>query len=308
MAEPDLNLLVALDALLHEVSVAGAARRLGLSASAMSRTLTRLREATDDPLLVRAGRRMVLTPGAESLRERARNAAQEARAVLRPSTAEVDLARLQRDIILRANDGFVDGFGAVLIAAVTAEAPLVRLRFAPKVEKSDVYLREGSVDLEIGVIANMGPEVRVQTLFRDRFVGVVRTGHPLALVGAVTADAYVAHGHVVASRRGRISGPVDDALAALGLARRVVAVVPSFPAATAIARASDLVALVPASYLGALPAPAEGAASGIHAFELPVAVGDIVVSQMWHPRMEFDPVHRWLRQLLLAVCRRRVPA
>ncbi|MEO6920060.1 MAG: LysR family transcriptional regulator [Collimonas sp.] len=308
MSEPDLNLLIALDALLTDASVAGAARRLGLSASAMSRTLTRLRTATDDPLLVRAGRRMVLTPCAEALRERARNAVHEARAVLRPSASEPDFATLQRTFTIRANDGFVEAFAATLIAAVSAEAPLVRLRFMPKAEKTSAHLREGVADLEIGVVSDMGPEVRVQALFRDRFVGVVRKGHPLATTGEVTAERYAAFGHVVASRRGRSSGPVDVALAALGLERTVVAVVPSFPAAIAVARASDLVALVPGSYLNAPPQNQEDAPPATtYAFELPVATERITISQMWHPRLELDPVHRWLRELVRTVCRRQVP-
>jgi DNA-binding transcriptional LysR family regulator len=174
MPEPDLNLIIALDELLADGSVVGAARRLGLSASAMSRTLARLREATGDPLLVRAGRRMVLTPHAEALRQRTQHAVHEARAVLRPSTTEPDFPALQRTFTIRANDGFVEAFAAPLIAAVTAIAPLVRLRFAPKPEKTAAYLREGSADLEIGVLGEMGPEVRVQALFRDRFLGVVR--------------------------------------------------------------------------------------------------------------------------------------
>src|SRR5476651_2569353 len=174
MSEPDLNLLIALDVLLADGSVARAARRLGLSASAMSRTLTRLREATGDPLLVRAGRRMVLTPHAEALRQRTQNAVQEARAVLRPSTTQPDFSTLQRTFTIRANDGFVEAFAASLIAAAIADAPLVRLRFAPKLEKTAAYLRDGSADLEIGVLSEMGPEVRVQALFRDRFLGVVR--------------------------------------------------------------------------------------------------------------------------------------
>jgi len=294
---PDLNLLVALDALLNDASVAGAARRLGLSASAMSRTLTRLREATGDPLLVRAGRRMVLTPAAEALRERARAAVHEARALLRPNAAEPDIARLQRTFTIRANDGFVEALGAALIAAVSAQAPLVRLRFAAKAEKTSAYLRDGSADLEIGVVGNMGPEVRVQALFRDEFVGAVRLGHPLAS-GVMTPERNAAAQHVVASRRGRSSGPVDSALAALGLTRDIVAVVPGFPAALTIARASDLVALVPASFLPAAEP------SGMWIFALPVTVAPITISQMWHPRAEADPAHRWLRQLLLTVCRR----
>ena len=307
MPEADLNLLIALDALLADGSVAGAARRLGLSPSAMSRTLTRLREETGDPLLVRAGRQMVLTPHAEALRQRTQNAVHEARAVLRPSTTELDFSTLQRTFTIRSNDGFVEAFGASLIAAATAVAPRICLRFAPKLEKTAAYLRDGSADLEIGVLSEMGPEVRVQALFRDRFIGVVRQGHPLATERDVTAQLYTAFGHVVASRHGRTSGPVDEALAALGLERTIVAVVPSFPAALAVARNSDLIALVPASVLGNQSVQQElSAFAGTHAFELPVTTGEITVSQMWHPRLEVDPVHRWLRQLMLTVCRERL--
>lgn len=256
----------------------------------MSRTLARLRAATDDPLLVRAGRAMVPTP----------------RAMLRPAATAVDLPTLDRTFVIRANEGFVEVFGASLIAAVTAAAPLARLCFAAKAEKTATPLREGAADLEVGVLGEMGPEGRVQALFRDRFVGAVASAHPLAGGGEVTPARYVSFGHVVASRQGHASGPVDAALATMGLARTVVAVVPSFSAALAVARASDLVALVPASVLRAPPnGPADTAA--IRAFELPVATEAITVSLMWHPRLEADPVHRWLRQLFVTVCRQQVP-
>ncbi|WP_213989898.1 LysR family transcriptional regulator [Sodalis sp. dw_96] len=308
MTEPDLNLLIALDMLLAEESVAGAARRLGLSASAMSRTLSRLRGVTGDPLLVRAGRHMVLTPHAEAMRERTQNAVSEARAILRPSTSELNLSTLTRSFTIRTNEGFVEAFGASLIAAAAAAAPFVRLRFAPKPEKTPRHLREGLVDLEIGVLGEMGPEIRLQALFRDRFVGIVRKGHPIVLEREVTARQYVSYGHVVASRRGRISGPVDEALAELGLERKIAAVVPSFPAALAVAQASDLVALVPASFLIHQPlVNGDGSTATLCAFELPVKTGTITVSQMWHPRSEVDPAHRWLRQLVLSVCRQQVP-
>ncbi|NUT62419.1 LysR family transcriptional regulator [Herbaspirillum sp. C9C3] len=303
MSDTDLNLLIALDALIAEASVAGAARRLGLSASAMSRTLTRLRQATGDQLLVRAGRQMVLTPCAEALRERVRNVVHEARSVLRPSVPELDLARLERDFTLRANEGFIEACGAALISAVAAEAPLVRLRFAPKVERSPLPLREGSADIEIGVASEMGPEVRLQTLFRDRFVGAVRIGHPLAALRRVSAERYCAHEHVSASPRGERNGPIDAALAGRGLVRKVVAVVPSFPGALAVVRCSDLVTMVPYSFLTQAGAPRkDGSASGIHLFELPVATDPIIVSLMWHPRVELDPAHRWLRDKVRAVC------
>ncbi|WP_034299276.1 LysR family transcriptional regulator [Herbaspirillum sp. RV1423] len=303
MSEPDLNLLIALDALLTEASVAGAARRLGLSASAVSRTLTRLRMATGDPLLVRAGRRMVLTPCAQALSERTKNIVHDARSLLRPSSSEPDIATLKRTFTIRANDGFVEILGAALIEAVTSAAPFVRLRFAPKAEKSPLPLRDGSADLEIGVVSEMGPEVRVQALFRDRFVGVVRKGHPLAAMAEISAERYAACGHVVTSRRGRSTGPVDDALAAMGLTRNIVAIVPSFPAALAIARSSDLAALVPASFLSAAKEhPQDGPMAATYVFELPVNTAPITISQMWHPRLERDAAHRWLREQVRTVC------
>ena len=236
MDDVDLNLLVALDALLAEGSVTGAALRLGLSASAVSRTLARLRSATGDPLLVRAGRGLVPTPLAVELRNRVHELAHDVRTVLSPQTSRLDVASLDRTFTVRANEGFVERFSAPLVAAAVVEAaPRVRLRFAPKLEKDAGPLREGRIDLEIGVFGASAPEVRTQLLFRDDFVGAVRVGHAL-LTDLVTPERYAACKHVVASRKGSFTGPVDDALEELGLKRAVVAVVPGFSDAMRIAR------------------------------------------------------------------------
>jgi DNA-binding transcriptional LysR family regulator len=300
MPEPDLNLLFALDALLNEKNVTHAARSLHLSASAMSRTLTRLRAATGDPLLVRAGRHMVLTPYAEEIREQTRNIVHEARSLLRPSSAAaLDFSTLSRTLKIRANEAFVEAFGAPLIAEVTALAQLVRLHFSSKSEKSAEYLRNGSADLEIGVLEEMGPEIRVQALFRDRYLGVVRKGHPLEMKQEVTLSQYAAFGHVATPRGRQIIESLDAAIGLLGLERTTVAIVPSFPAALEVARASDLVALLPASFTNTQHA----ASATVYSFELPVPTDSFAISQMWHPRLENDPVHRWLRQLVLRVCR-----
>src|SRR5271167_3291556 len=112
MDDVDLNLLVALDALLTEGSVVGAARRLRLSSSAMSRTLARLREATGDPLLVRAGRGLVRTPRATELSERVRDLVHDAHALLRPAVASLDLAALKRSFTIRSNEGFAEVIAA----------------------------------------------------------------------------------------------------------------------------------------------------------------------------------------------------
>lgn len=294
MSTPDLNLLVTLDVLLAEGSVARAARRLRLSPSAMSRALARLREATGDPLLVRAGRGLVPTPRALELRERVGQIVQDGKAVLRPA-GKFDLAQLSRTFTLRTGEGFVENFGPALIARVGVEAPGVRLRFVPKPDKDSALLRDGTIDLETGVVgATSAPEVRVQALFRDRFVGVVRTGHPLS-EGRVTPARYAAGRHIFVSRRGLDRGPIDEALGSLGLAREVVAIVGGFPAALALARASDLIASVPEQHTGILR-------TGMHSFPLPVATPRITVSMLWHPRLDADPAQRWLRGLVRKVC------
>jgi DNA-binding transcriptional LysR family regulator len=299
MDDVDLNLIPALDALLSAGSVTGAARRLGLSASAMSRTLARLRAATGDPLLVRAGRGLVPTPRARELSGRVSDVARQARALLSPRHDALDLATLDRTFTLCASEGFVAVFAAPLVAAVTEAAPGARLRFAPKPVKDAAPLREGEIDLEIGVVGAAAPEIRTQLLFRDSYVGVVRAGHPL-LAAPMTAARYAACRHVVVSRRGEAEGPVDAALGALGLRRPIVAVVPGFPDALAIAGRSDLVALVTRACLSHGDA---ALTRDLQGFELPVATPPIAVSLQWHPRLEADPAHRWLRGVVAAICR-----
>jgi DNA-binding transcriptional LysR family regulator len=294
----DLNLLGALDALLAEGSVTGAARRLGLSSSAMSRTLTRLRSVTGDPLLVRAGRGLVPTPRAVEIRDHVHALTRDVRTVLTPQPAHIDVATIERTFTIRANEGFVELFSAPLVATLTSAAPRIRLRFAPKPEKNADSLRQGEIDLEIGVLGTFAPEVRAQLIFRDRFVGAARSGHSL-LKGKTTPERYAACKHVVASRRGAFVGPVDDALGELGLRRETVVVVPGFSDALRIARQSDLIALVPKSCFSS----ADSSAQGLSIFELPVLTPDIAISAMWHPRMDADPAHRWLRESVIATCR-----
>ena len=294
MSMPDFNLLVVLDVLLAEGSVAGAARRLRLSPSAMSRALARLRETTGDPLLVRAGRGLVPTPRAMELREQVGQLVQDAQAVLRPAE-KLDLQQLARTFTLRTREGFVENFGPALLARLSREAPGVRLCFVQKLDKDSTALRDGDVDLETGVIGKAtAPELRVQALFRDRFIGVVRSGHPLA-EGEITPARYAAARHIAVSRRGLGAEPVDEALAPLGLQREVAAIVGSFSAALALAGDSDLVASVPERHTGKLRA-------GMLSFALPVATPEFTVSLLWHPRLDADPAHRWLRACVREVC------
>ncbi len=307
MDDVDLNLLRALDALLVEGGVTGAARRLGLSRSAMSRTLARLRSVTGDPLLVRAGRGLVATPYAAELRERVPALSREVLAVLSPAASNLDIASLERTFTIRANEGFVAGLSVALVAAITQAAPRVRLRFAPKAEKDAQPLRKGQIDLEIGVLGVFAPEVRTRSLFRDSFVGLARIGHPLLSGVEITPESYAACDHVVTSRKGEVTGPVDDALAELGLQRKTSVVVPGFPDAMRIARHSDLVALVPRSCLGNNLEKGQTATAGLQSFDLPVRTPEIVVSAMWHPRMDADAAHRWFRDTVVSVCRSANP-
>ena len=294
MSRPDYNLLVTLDVLLAEGNVTRAAQRLGLSPSAMSRALARLRETTGDPLLVRAGRGLVPTPRALELRKRVSQLVQEGEAVLRP-TEKLNLKQLVRTFTLRTSEGFVENFGPDLIARVGEEAPGVRLRFVQKPNKDSAPLRDGTVDLETGVVEKTtAPELRVQALFRDRYIGVVRKGHPLSK-GKITPFRYAAGRHIFVSREGLDRGPIDEALKTLGLEREIVTIVGGFSTALGLARASDLIASVPERHTGNLRA-------GMHSFPLPVSVPEFTVSLLWHPRLDADQAHRWLRGHVREIC------
>ena len=156
-------------------------------------------------------------------------------------------------------------------------------------------LRDGSVDLETGVVDKaISPEVRTQALFRDRYVAVVRTGHPLS-EGEVTPQRFAEAAHVHVSRRVDDKGPIDQALAEMGLERRIATVVGGFSAALALARASDLVATVHERHTGALYA-------GMHRFAIPLPLAPFTVSLLWHPRLDGDTAHRWLRGCVRDVC------
>ncbi len=291
---PDLNLLVTLDVLLSEGSVASAARRLRLSPSAMSRALARLRDVTGDPLLVRAGRSLVPTPRAIELRALVGPLVEGARAVLRPTEA-LDLARLVRQFTLRSSEGFAETFAPRLLALVAEQAPGVTLQFLTKPDKDSTPLRDGEVDLETGVIdAGTAPELRAIPLFRDRWVAVVRGDHQLA-IGPATAETFAESKHIHVLRRGLHSNEIDEAARVAGLERRVATVVSGFSTALALARNTDIVATVPERHT-------HGLRQGLHSFDLPFEVAPFTVSMLWHPRMDADQVHRWLRAQIRAIC------
>jgi DNA-binding transcriptional LysR family regulator len=300
MSTPDFNLLVTLDVLLAEGSVTRAGRRLQLSPSAMSRALARLRDTTGDPLLVRAGRGLVPTPRALELRERVRQLVHDGETVLRPAQ-NLNLKELVRTFTLRTSEGFVENFGPTLLGRIGKQAPGVRLRFMQKPDKDSAPLRDGTVDLETGVVVKTtAPEVRAQALFRDRFVGVVRKGHALSK-SKITPSRYAAGRHICVSRRGFDESPIDEegpireALRPFGLERQIVTIVGGFSTALALARSTDLIASVPERHTGKLRA-------AMHSFPLPVSTPPFTVSLLWHPRLDADPAHRWLRGCVQDAC------
>ncbi|MGW1835786.1 LysR family transcriptional regulator [Streptomyces sp. NPDC002067] len=290
----DLNLLHTLDALLQENSVTRAAERLGTSPAAVSRTLARLRRAVGDPLLVRAGQTMVPTPRALELRDQVGGVLRDCERLFRPS-APFRPADLDRTFTLQAGDILLAGLAGPLTDRLRTAAPHVDLVFLPEAVEDGPALRQGRIDVELGVLDHLDPETRTEPLARVSLVGLARAGHPL-FDGPLTARRFAAADHIGISRRGRRLGPIDRALADLGLRRRVAAVVPSHMSAMQLARDTDLVGL---TLPGWLPDTIE--ALGLRTFTIPLDLPSLDLGMAWHPRHSADPAHRWFRAQVKAV-------
>lgn len=299
MAQPknvDWNLLAALDVLLAEGTVTDAAHRLHLSVPAMSRTLGRIRQAFGDPILVRAGRGLAPTPRALAIQQRLHDLIEEAHALVETGR-DLDLAAVHRTFTIRANDAVTSHLTARLATRIRAEAPGVTLRFVPEGEEDLAPLRDGLIDLDIGVIEGFGPEVRVQPLGRERMVGMAAGSHRLAS-GPATLRRIAAAEHITVSRRGRIRGPFDEILGRHGLTRDIVAVVPTYTAAAYIIASSELTGLI-TTRLAAQVAALTGACL----YEIPAELPEAHMSQAWHVRHDLDPAHQWLRNHTAAILR-----
>ncbi|WP_405526008.1 LysR family transcriptional regulator [Streptomyces avidinii] len=296
-AEPviDANLAVALDALLTEQSVTRAAARLHTSPAAMSRTLARLRRILQDPLLVRAGQAMVPTPRAQALREETAAVVRRLGALLAPG-AGVDPAVLRSTFTLQAADLVGAALAPGMLRLTRQEAPGIALRFRAEELEAGSALRDGRIDLEIGSIDHVDPETRVEELVTLRMSAAVRPGHPLT-EGTLTPERLAAADHVVVSRRGRFTGPLDAALAERNLRRRVAVVLPGHMAAMTLAACSDIVCLVPTAPPGGLSSPLTDAATtlGLRLLEIPLPLPPLTIGMAWHPRHAADGGHHWLR-------------
>jgi DNA-binding transcriptional LysR family regulator len=289
----DLNLLVALDLLLDERSVRGAARRAGVTPSAMSHTLARLRQTFDDALLVRSGAAMVPTRRAEALAEPVRHVLALARDLL-DDGAPIDPRALRRAFRLVCTDHVA----AVLLPAVDQrlrrEAPGVDLYVLPLVPETMDDLRRGAVDAAIGIFPEAPPELRTRRLFEDAFVTVARRDHPRVRGPALSLDAFLAESHALVAPRGGPRGTVDEQLAARGLARRVARTFPSFLAAMWHVAGSEDLLTISARLVGAL-----GPTLGLAAWAPPLELPGYAMHLAWHPRADRSREDAWLRGVLV---------
>ncbi|MEV2246127.1 LysR family transcriptional regulator [Streptomyces sp. NPDC049970] len=286
----DLNLLTALDALLEEGSVAGAADRLHVTSPAMSRSLGRIRRATGDQILVRTGRSMVPTTRALAMRAQVHGLVQQAHQLLSAQT-ELDLATLERVFTVRWHDALTTACGAALITGAHRQAPRVRLRLTAEPGTDGPELRRGEVDLESSSSVPTLPDVRHRLVGRDRLVVAVRPGHELA-EGPLSLERYAAAEHLTVSRRGSLRDPIDDALAELGLERHVAAAGPTAAFALQLALGSDLVVTVPDTVTRTARDQA-----GLVTLTPPLLLPDVPLYLLWHQRYDDDRAHTWLRDL-----------
>jgi DNA-binding transcriptional LysR family regulator len=296
----DLNLLLVLDAALQARSVTGAAARLGISVGAASHAIDRVREQMHDPVMVRAGKTMTLTPRAESLRERVQHLVREARGIL-STERPLEPRTLERRFVLRATDAFFTLVAPALDRIVCAEAPRVVLQVLPTAPDDAEALRRGEVDAAVGRYGDLPPELRVRTLLTEGFACVVRRDHPT--VGArLTMKQYLALDHIQVAPLGQPGSHVDEVLARRGKNRRIARAVPYLLSAMQLVAVSDYLLTGSARLVKQLAGP-----FGLRVMPPPLRLRPYAVSLLWHPRFEGDPAHAWLRGCLVRAAREAAP-
>ncbi|HET9627761.1 MAG TPA: LysR family transcriptional regulator [Kofleriaceae bacterium] len=302
MKSADLNLLIALDALLQEENVSRAAARVGLSTPAMSHALARLRAHVGDPLLVRTGQRMVPTPRADHLRARVEAVVREARDVLAPPPVE-DVHTVERTFRIHTSDHLITVLGPDLDRLARA-APGVTLHVMPCVAETPALCRDGTIDLAIGVYdyapySELPNDLRIQQLYEDEFTCVVRAAHPRVKRGLTLAQ-YCELEHVQIAPRGNPGGYVDELLARHGLRRRIARALPYFVAGLALVAETDY--LLTCSVVLARRMQRR---FGLKLIAPPRELGlePFQFAQLWHPRNDRDPPHRWLRDIVARAAR-----
>ncbi|MCX5744678.1 MAG: LysR family transcriptional regulator [Proteobacteria bacterium] len=296
MEAADLGLLVSLDALLQEGSVTGAARRVGLSTPAMSHALARIRERLGDPILVRSGRGMLLTPRAIALKAQVHNVVTEARRTLEPERPFV-ARELSRTFVVHVTDYVLTILGATVDRLLREEAPQVCVRFVPNTPDDPALLRDHDSDLAVGIYGDLPQEMRSRQLLTDRFVCVVRRGHPVTK-NRFTLEEFISLPHLQVAPRGKPGGYLDDVLRDRGVSRTVARAVPYFLTALQLAAETDYLLTISERIARRFAGPL-----ALELLEVPVKLRPYALSLVWHPRLDMDPAHRYLRDLFLRASR-----
>lgn len=292
---PDLGLLSLFDALYGERHLTRAAARVGLSQPAMSRALGRMRALFGDALFVRTASGMVPTPRADAIAPDVRRVLDDATALVRQRPFAP--SELKRTFVVATSDLVEARLLAPLTALVEREAPGVDVITRAAPASAAAELADGRFDLLIVPQEAVPGGVMVQHLFDDTFLCAVRSDHP-TVRRRLTLERFLALRHVQIAPRGRPGGAVDDALAAMGLARRVAVRTPSFLAAPLLVARSDFVITAPSLMLAPLAKPL-----GLRTFPTPFAVPGFRIVSAWHARAQEDPAHKWFRALVARAVR-----
>jgi len=288
----DLNLLVTLDALLEEHNVTRAAVRLHLSQPSISVHLAKLRDIFGDPLLLPGPRGMRPTARADALRAPLREALGALEQAIAPASP-FDPLTAELTWRVAASDHSESIILLPLLAALRAGAPGTRLAVLDKAPATLAKLAEqGDVDLAFHVSDADLPGLRRRPLFNERYVLAGRAGHP-DLQATPSLERFCALEHAIVSPDGGgFFASTDAALAARGLARRVVLSVPHFLFVQSAVANSDLVAMLPSRLVRDNPA--------LSVVEAPLAVEGYEMSMYWPERVHRDPAHQWLREFIVA--------
>jgi DNA-binding transcriptional LysR family regulator len=290
----DLNLLVALDALLTERNVTRAAAKLHLSQSAMSAALARLREAFADPLLLRTARGMLPTMRGAQLAGPVKQVLLEIERLVRAS--EFDPRHAQETFRIAASDYVEYAILPQLVDHLELHAPSCRLAVrAMDFTLVGQQLEAGEVDLAVLAIQNAPREMRQRPLYNERFVCVVRADHPAAAAasgGRLPLDQFCGLDHVLVSTAGTtFTAQTDAALAAIGRRRNVRLSVPHFLLVPEILTRSDMIAVLPERL-------ARGYAARLAVMELPFDMAPFTVAAVWHERSHRGAAQAWVREAL----------
>lgn len=289
----DLNLLVALDALLLEANVGRAGMRIGLSQPAASHALRRLRDILGDPLLVRTGTRMELTPRAQALRAPLAQALDQVRGLFMPD--DFDAARSERRFRLMMPDLAVELLMPPLMKRLDAAAPGVRIDVVPW-RGPAIFTAEfaRTIDMVIS-IGDAFKGFHRQLLYTDSDALAVRQGHP-AGARLKNRDTFLKARHVAVIIRGQSEDLIDTWLQTKRLERRIALVVPSYIEALHVAARTDLVAFVPRRLIAALSKQLS-----LVTVSPPIDPGTDEQFMFYPTRAQMDPGSIWLRSIMLGI-------